>query len=127
MSFFKQWLDRSLGRRIGVLVSVLLLLVAGIVSSVSYFQVREVTREGAETRLRVVGRQLAELLGRGPTTAAAELARIAGDSGLSRALLHPGSPDTAAIGQILRKLLTTSPRSVFAVLDWTGATLVQVG
>src|SRR5580765_5801963 len=99
MNRFKQWLDRSLGRRIAVLVSVLLLLVSSTISSVSYYQVLQVGRAGAEARLRLVGRQLADLLGRGPAGAATALIRATSDSAFDRALRRPGFPDSAAIGR----------------------------
>ncbi len=127
MNLFKQWLDRSLGRRIGVLVSVLLLLFGGVGSSVSYFQVLSIGREGAEARLRLVGRQLADLLGRGPGGAAAALSKAVGDTAFFRALARAEHPDTLAVGRILRQLMTSNARSVFVVLDGTGATILQVG
>ncbi len=127
MNALKHWLDRSLGRRIGVLVSVLVLFLGGTVSSISYFQVRSIARESAETRLRLVGRQLADLLGRGPMASAAALGKATADTSFSRALLGPGHPDTAAAGRMLRPLFAANVRVVMEVMDSTGAPVLRVG
>ena len=127
MNLFKQWLDRSLGRRIGVLVSVLLLLVCGAITAVSYLQVLNLAREATETRLRLVGRQLADLLARGPLGAVSTLGKVVSDPSFSTLLIRGGHPDTAAVDRLLRQRMAPTSRIVFDIRDDSGTIVRQVG
>ncbi len=126
MNSFTRWLGRSLGRRITVMVSVLLLLVGAAISTVSYYQVLQLARKGAEARLQLVGRQLADLLSRGPTGTAVTLAKLAADSGFAAAVADSRRPDTARVSRVLRRSLASNNRSAYRVLDSSGATLLDV-
>jgi signal transduction histidine kinase/CheY-like chemotaxis protein/HAMP domain-containing protein len=127
MNLFKQWLDRSLGRRIGVLVSVLLLLVCGAITAVSYLQVLNLAREATETRLRLVGRQLADLLARGPLGAVSTLGKVVSDPSFSTLLIRGGHPDTAAVDRLLRQRMAPTSRIAFDIRDGTGTTVRRIG
>lgn len=127
MNRLTHWMNLSLGRRIAVFVSVLLLLMAGAVSAVSFLQVRSLTREGADQRFRLLARQLAEILGRSPALTTASLSRGAADPAFTKALDASGGMDTAAAGRALRQIPAASLRNVFAVMDSGGGHVLDVG
>jgi signal transduction histidine kinase/HAMP domain-containing protein len=123
MSGLAHWITHSLRRRIAVLVSALLLVVAAAISLVSYLQVLRVTRELRADRLRQLGQQLAPLVAQSPVELAARLGRVAGDSVVVGFIASGGRRDTARVVAALHA--PGDQRSGVALLDSAGNTLLQ--
>jgi signal transduction histidine kinase/CheY-like chemotaxis protein len=123
MSGLAHWITHSLRRRIAVLVSALLLVVAGAVSLVSYLQVLRVTRELRADRLRQLGDQLAPLLARGPLDLTTRLGRVAADSAVVGYVASGGRRDSASALAALHG--PGEQRGGVALLDAAGRTLLQ--
>jgi PAS domain S-box-containing protein len=123
-----RWLDRSIARRIAVLVAALLLFATGVQSALSYLQVRHVLARAAAERLQALARQWETLFARPFTETPARLTKLASDPALAAAL-SPGAsaPVRSAAAEALQHSLAADRRSVIALLDSAGTPIVQVG
>ncbi len=123
MNGLAHWINHSLRRRIAVLVSALLLTVAGAISLVSYLQVLRVTRALRADRLRQLGEQLTPLVARGPSELTARLGRAAADSAVVEFVGSGGRHDSARALAVLRR--PGDQRNGVALLDPAGRVLLQ--
>src|ERR1041385_4020755 len=123
MSGLGHWINQSLRRRIAVLVSVLLVIVAAAISLLSYLQVLRVTRQLRADRLRQLGEQLAPMVARGPTDLISRLGRAANDSTVVAFLSSGGKRDSAGVIAALR--LPGDARAGITLLDASGRPLLR--
>jgi hypothetical protein len=123
-----RWMDRFLGRRIAVVILLLLLAVAGSLSALFYLQVRRLTSRAAADRLTTLARQLAPITAAAPAEAFARLQRLATEAPIVAALAPAAvARDRAGAAQLLQRALPADQRSVIGLFDQSGGRVAGAG
>ena len=122
---FRRW---SIERRPPLLVSLLLLVVAGALLIIGYREVRRASRQVASARVSHAARVVADLLQRSLTQQRARLTQLTGDAAIRDLVASRGARGRAAALPALQRVVPdTSRNAVVEVLAPNGSTLLKSG